>query len=60
MGAAITTEEPKYAIIEKEPPFEIRSYAPMIVAEVQVEGDLDARYLNVSTVLNPVRLQSRY
>ena len=42
MGAAMATEEPKYSVVEKEPPFEIRSYAPMIVAEVQVDGDLDA------------------
>jgi SOUL heme-binding protein len=41
IGAAMATEEPKYAVIEKEPPFEIRSYEPMIVAEVQVDGDLD-------------------
>ena len=40
-GAVMATEEPKYAVLEKESPFEIRSYAPMIVAEVQVEGDLD-------------------
>ena len=38
----MATEEPKYSVLEKEPPFEIRSYGPMIVAEVQVEGDLDA------------------
>ena len=37
----MATEEPKYTVLEKESPFEIRSYAPMIVAEVQVEGDLD-------------------
>lgn len=37
----MATEEPKFTVTEKEPPFEIRSYAPMIVAEVQVEGDLD-------------------
>ena len=37
----MATEEPKYSVLEKEPPFEVRSYAPMIVAEVQVEGDLD-------------------
>lgn len=37
----MATEEPKYTVLEKEPPFEIRVYAPMIVAEVQVEGDLD-------------------
>jgi len=40
-GAVMATEEPKYSILEKEPPFEVRSYAPMIVAEVQVDGDLD-------------------
>lgn len=40
-GVAMATEEPKFTILEKEPPFEVRSYAPMIVAEVQVEGDLD-------------------
>ena len=37
----MAVEEPKYSVLEKSPPFELRSYAPMIVAEVQVEGDLD-------------------
>ena len=37
----MATEEPKYTVLEKEPPFEVRSYAPIIVAEVQVDGDLD-------------------
>ena len=37
----MATEEPKYSVVEKEPPFEVRAYAPMIVAEVQVDGDLD-------------------
>jgi hypothetical protein len=41
IGVAMATEEPKYSVLEKEPPFEIRSYAPMIVAEVEVGGDLD-------------------
>jgi len=40
-GAAMATEEPKYSVLEKSAPFELRSYAPMILAEVQVEGDLD-------------------
>jgi hypothetical protein len=40
-GASMATEEPKYSVLEKEPPFEVRAYAPMIVAEVQVDGDLD-------------------
>jgi hypothetical protein len=33
-------EEPKYTVIESAPPFELRQYAPMIVAEVTVEGDM--------------------
>jgi hypothetical protein len=41
MGMVMATEEPKYSILQKEPPFELRSYEPMILAEVQVEGDLD-------------------
>jgi len=40
-GAAMAIEEPKYSVLEKTPPFELRSYAPMILAEVRVEGDLD-------------------
>ncbi len=35
-------EEPKYVVLEKSEPFELRSYAPRIVAEVKVEGDLDS------------------
>jgi hypothetical protein len=41
-GAAMATEEPKYTLLEKSEPFELRVYAPRIVAEVQVSGDLDA------------------
>lgn len=37
----MATEEPKYIVLEKSEPFEVRSYAPLIVAEVRVEGDLD-------------------
>ena len=40
-SAAMATEEPKYILLEKSEPFELRAYAPRIVAEVQVEGDLD-------------------
>jgi hypothetical protein len=40
-GAAMATEEPQFSILEKTPPFELRSYAPMILAEVKVEGDLE-------------------
>ena len=37
----MATEEPKYSVLEKESPFELRLYEPMILAEVQVQGDLD-------------------
>ena len=40
-GAVMATEEPPFSVLEKTPPFQIRSYAPMILAEVKVEGDLD-------------------
>lgn len=41
VGVAMAIEEPKYSVIEKTEPFEIRQYAPMILAEVKVDGDLD-------------------
>jgi hypothetical protein len=41
-GTAMATEEPKFSIIEKSEPFELRNYAPQLIAEVKVEGDLDA------------------
>lgn len=37
----MATEEPKFTVIEKSEPFELRTYAPQLVAEVKVEGDLD-------------------
>lgn len=37
----MATEEPQFSIIEKSEPFELRSYAPQLIAEVKVEGDLD-------------------
>jgi hypothetical protein len=40
-GAAMAIEEPKYSVIDKTEPFELRQYAPMILAEVKVDGDLD-------------------
>jgi hypothetical protein len=41
-SAAMAVEEPKYVLLDKSEPFELRSYAPLIVAEVKVGGDLDA------------------
>ena len=40
-GTVMATEEPQFSILEKTSPFELRSYAPMILAEVKVEGNLD-------------------
>jgi hypothetical protein len=40
-STVMATEEPKFTIIEKSEPFELRTYAPQLVAEVKVEGDLD-------------------
>jgi hypothetical protein len=37
----MATEEPQFSIIEKSEPFELRNYAPQLIAEVKVEGDLD-------------------
>ena len=37
----MAVEEPKYIVLEKTPPFELRSYGPMVLAEVQVDGNLD-------------------
>ncbi|QWE18052.1 SOUL family heme-binding protein [Polynucleobacter corsicus] len=37
----MATEEPQFTVIEKSEPFELRTYAPQLVAEVKVEGDLD-------------------
>ena len=40
-STTMATEEPKFSIIEKSEPFELRNYAPQLIAEVKVEGDLD-------------------
>jgi len=37
---AMATEEPSYRVTEKDEPFEIREYPPLIVAQVEVPGDL--------------------
>lgn len=41
-GLVMATEEPQYTLIDKEEDFELRAYAPMIVAETWVPGDMDA------------------
>ena len=34
-------EEPKYEVLESDGPFEVRRYAPMLIAETLVHGDMD-------------------
>ena len=34
-------EEPKYQVIQIDGPFEIRQYAPVLIAETLVDGDMD-------------------
>ena len=41
IGTAMATEEPKYNVIKKSAPFELRAYAPKIIAETTLSGDLD-------------------
>lgn len=38
-AAAARTEEPKYQVVAKHDAFEVRAYAPRLVAQVEVEGD---------------------
>ena len=43
MGAnAMAIEEPKFETVQREAKFEVRQYAPFIVAETWVDGDMDA------------------
>ena len=41
MGAAMAAEEPKYQVLSAEGSFEVRHYAPVLIAEVLVDGDMD-------------------
>lgn len=38
---AQTVSEPPYTLIKSEHPFELRAYAPMVIAETHLEGDFD-------------------
>lgn len=41
-SGVMATEEPKFSLLEKSESFELRAYAPQILAEVTVNGDLDS------------------
>jgi hypothetical protein len=41
IGVAMAYEEPQFQLIKSDGNFEIRYYAPMLIAEVDVEGDMD-------------------
>lgn len=42
MESAMAIEEPKYEVRISQAPFELRHYAPTLIAQTLVEGDMDA------------------
>ena len=42
MESAMAIEEPRYDVRLSQAPFELRHYAPVLIAQTLVEGDMDA------------------
>jgi len=42
LESAMAIEEPHYDVIVSQPPFELRHYAPTLIAQSIVDGDMDA------------------
>jgi hypothetical protein len=42
LESAMAIEEPRYDVIVSQPPFELRHYAPTLIAQTIVDGDMDA------------------
>lgn len=42
MESAMAIEEPKYEVRTSQTPFELRHYAPTLIAQTIIEGDMDA------------------
>jgi hypothetical protein len=41
LESAMAIEEPRYDVIVSQPPFELRHYAPILIAQTIVDGDMD-------------------
>jgi hypothetical protein len=41
LSGCSSVAEPSFSVVQAEPPFEIRDYAPMLVAETKARGDRD-------------------
>ncbi len=41
-AAGLAIEKPKFAMVEERKPFSVRDYAPVLIAEVTVDGDRNA------------------
>jgi hypothetical protein len=41
MASAMATEEPHYDVLVTQTPFELRHYAPTLIAQTVVDGDMD-------------------